>query len=223
MSGQPLEKAEREGAKMRGAKMLLGGVILCRHGATDHHPDRFYEIGEGPSLNEEGVAQANALARWVSEHGGSIDALYVSPSARTRQTAAPVERALGLSAVAIEAFTERSVGGWNGRLVDEIRREEPEAWQRWKRDPVAFAPPEGESLDAFTRRIETAISDLLTRHPGRVALVVTHVGPIRAALGSALSCPPEFGKRFVIEPGSVTRIDYTTCWPNLVCMGVRPT
>jgi broad specificity phosphatase PhoE len=233
MSGQPLEKAEQDQARMRAPKALLATVIFCRHGATDHHPDRFYEEGDGPSLNAEGEAQAEALGRWFVGHGSqrssvalervSADALYVSPSVRTRQTARPVERALGLEAVAVADLAERSVGRWNGRPVDDIKREDPDGWRRWKSDPTGWTPPGGESLLAFGRRIETAVAALVARHPGGVVVLMTHVGPIRAALGAALGCPPEHGKRFVIEPGSVTRVDYTTSWPNLVFMGVQPT
>ena len=58
MSGQPLEKAEQDQARMRAPKALLATVIFCRHGATDHHPDQFYELGDGPPLNAEGEVQA---------------------------------------------------------------------------------------------------------------------------------------------------------------------
>jgi broad specificity phosphatase PhoE len=222
MSGQPLEKAEQDQARMRAPKALLATVIFCRHGATGYHPDRFYEEGDGPSLNAEGEAQAEALGRWFVGQRVSADALYVSPSARTRQTARPVEGALGLEAVAVADLAERSLGRWNGRPVDDIKREDPDGWRRWKSDPTGWTPPGGESLLAFGRRIETVVAALVARHPGGVVVLMTHVGPVRAALGAALGCPPEHGKRFVIEPGSVTRVDYTTSWPNLVFMGVQP-
>ena len=222
MSGQPFEKADGDRAQMRAVKALLATVLLCRHGATDQDPDRFYDDGEGPSLNAEGMAQAEALGRWFADQGLRVDGLYVSPSARTRGTARPIERAVGVEAVAVADLGERSVGQWNGRLVEDIRRENGEGWQRWKRDPVSFVPPGGESLLDFGRRIETAVSSLMARHPGGVVVLVAHVGSIRAAVVSALGCPPEYGKRLVIEPGSVTRVDYTTHWPNLVFMGVQP-
>ena len=63
MSGQPFEKADRDRAQMRAVKALLATVLLCRHGATDQDPDRFYDDGEGPSLNAEGMAQAEAVVR----------------------------------------------------------------------------------------------------------------------------------------------------------------
>ena len=222
MSGQPLEKADRDRAQMRASKALLATILLCRHGTTDQDPDRFYDEGEGPSLNAEGMAQAEALGQWFVEQGLRVDGLYVSPSARTRQTARPIERAMGLEAVTVGDLGERSVGRWNGRLVEEIRREDGEGWRRWKGEPLSFVPPGGESLLDFGRRIETAVSLLMARHPGGVMVLVAHVGSIRAAVGSALGCPPEHGKRLVIEPGSLTRVDYTTSWPNLLFMGVQP-
>lgn len=223
MIGQPLEKAEYERARMRDRKALRGTVIFCRHGATDYHPDRFYEDGEGPPLNRDGLAQAEALARWCVDNRVSVNALYISPTARTRETAAPVATALGLETQTMTDLAERSVGRWNGRMVDDVRREDPDAWFAWKEDPLRFVPPGGgESLEAFGRRVNAAVAQLLARHPGGVVLAVTHVGPIRAALCAALDCSLEHGKRLVIEPGSLTRVDFTTGWPNVVFMGVQP-
>lgn len=222
MAGQPLEKHDHERATMRDRKALRASIIFCRHGATDYHPDRFYEDGDGPSLSSEGFAQAEALARWLTRGSSAVEAIYVSPTLRTRQTASPVEGVLGLRAVPLPELAERSVGRWNGRLVDEVKREDLAGWKQWKANPLEFAPPDGESLKAFGQRVEVAVEGLMNRHSGLV-VAVTHVGTIRAALCAALGCPLEQGKRFVIEPASLTRVDYTTNWPNVVFMGVQPT
>ncbi len=206
---------------MRDRKALRASILFCRHGATDYHPDRFYEDGNGPSLSSEGFAQAEALARWFIRGSNTVEAIYVSPTLRTRQTVSPVEGALGLQATLLPELAERSVGRWNGRLVDEVKREDPDGWKQWKSNPLDFAPPDGESLRAFGRRVETGVEGLMNRHSGLV-VAVTHVGTIRAALCAALGCPLEQGKRFVIEPASLARVDYTTGWPNVVFMGVQP-
>jgi len=53
-----------------------------------------------------------------------------------------------------------------GRFVDDIRREDPEGWKRWKSEPVTFAPPEGESLLDFVERIDSTLTTLSRQHPG---------------------------------------------------------
>lgn len=221
MIGQPLEKAEREDARMRDRKTLLATVLFCRHGETDYDPDRFYEAGPGPELNADGVEQAEKLALWLSERGLRPDGIYASPSTRTLQTAAPIARAFGRAVTPLETWVERSMGQWNGRSVHDVRQEDPVGWQAWKRDPVGFLPPDGESAAAFGRRIDGAVSDVLARHPGGVLVIMTHVGPIRAVLSAALQCPPESAKRFVIDPGSATQIEYTPSWPNVVFMNMH--
>src|SRR5574341_1526470 len=167
MIGQPLEKTDRDRATMRDHKTLRGSVIFCRHGATDYHPDRFYEEGDGPSLSPEGSAQAEALGRWFARGPVPVEAVYVSPTLRTRQTVAPVERVLDVHATPCPELAERTMGRWNGRLVDEVKRGSLEDWNRWKADPLGFAPPEGgESLAAFGHRVQRAMDDLLNQHPG---------------------------------------------------------
>ena len=54
------------------------------------------------------------------------------------------------------------------------------------RDPVAIAPPEGETLHCLSRRVRTFVTSLVRRYPGRTLALVTHAGPIRVLLNPDL-------------------------------------
>ncbi len=57
-----------------------------------------------PELTDLGHEQAAAMARWLTDE--RFDALYTSPMARARQTAAPLEKALGMTAMLADGVQE---------------------------------------------------------------------------------------------------------------------
>ncbi len=97
---------------------------------------------------------------------------------------------------------EQDFGRWTGRSWDEIASEAQGFWN----DPINTAPPAGESYRAMCERVRRCIA---TRNgtPGGDLIVVSHAGPIRAALAVALDLPLEASIRFEIAALSLTRID----------------
>ena len=57
-----------------------------------------------PGLSDVGRAQAERVAQWLK--GGRIDGLLTSPLRRARETAAPIEAALGLTADVVDGLRE---------------------------------------------------------------------------------------------------------------------
>jgi len=153
-------------------------IYLARHGETDDNspPPRVMGWMDVP-LNDRGREQARALAAEVAGRG--IAALYASNLARARETAEIVGAAIGLEPVVDERFAESNRGDWEGRLAEDIEREEPEAWARWMRAADGFAFPGGESLAGHCARVAEGLAEVAAgRGP---ALVVCHGGTIRCA------------------------------------------
>lgn len=109
-----------------------------------------------------------------------------------------------LSAPRIEPdFCEQDFGDWTGRTWDEIAPLAPHFWD----DPIATAPPGGESFAEACRRVLRRVNALSSQQ-GRGAIVsVAHAGTIRAALALALDLDFAAAIRFEIDPMSLTRID----------------
>ncbi len=207
-------------ATLRDRFVPATALLLCRHGTTDYPEDRFYPSDTGPALNDAGRHDAQQLGKALSDE--TLSALYASPTLRTRETAAEVARAAGLAVIFDPALVERSLGRWDGRDAEAVRAEDPDGWSAWKRDPRGFVPEGGESLETFSDRVWTAASAIAQRHPGQKVVVVTHVGAIRALVGRALGMPLEEGKRLIIGPTSVTRLDWSERSVNLVYLNLRP-
>ncbi len=69
-------------------------VIFVRHGQTPSTGKVLPGRAAGLALAEQGRAQAQAVAEHLRDHK-NIAAVYASPLQRTRETAAPIGKALG--------------------------------------------------------------------------------------------------------------------------------
>jgi broad specificity phosphatase PhoE len=157
-------------------------ILLARHGETDDNvpPQRVQGWIDSP-LNDRGRAQARELAALVQPRG--VAAVYSSHLARAHETADLVARELGLEVMVDERLAESHRGDWEGRLLEEIEREEPELWAAWKRGGAEFRFPGGESLSEHADRVAAALDDV--RRGALPALCVCHGGTIRCAFALA--------------------------------------
>jgi probable phosphoglycerate mutase len=153
-------------------------ILLARHGETaDNVPPQRVQGWRDPPLTERGRAQARALADQLKSEG--VKAIWTSHLRRAQQTAAIVGDALAIAPRTDDRLAESNRGRWEGRLLDDIEREEPAAWRAWMQAGASFRFPGGESLEEHQRRVLAALQDVV-RGP-LPALVVCHGGTIRCA------------------------------------------
>jgi 2,3-bisphosphoglycerate-dependent phosphoglycerate mutase len=157
-------------------------ILLARHGQTDDNvpPLRFQGQRDTP-LNELGRAQARELAERMAGHEPSIAALWCSDLSRARETAEIVGARLGLEPRPDARLREGFRGRWEGRLFDEVAREEPEAYAAWRRAGASFRFPGGESLGEQQARVLAALGEIEGAGQSP-ALTVCHGGSIRTVL-----------------------------------------
>jgi probable phosphoglycerate mutase len=150
-------------------------IWLARHGETAENAAGRVQGSIDPPLNDRGREQARRLAERASEL--ELTALYSSQLARALETAHIVGERIGLDPIVDERFRESHRGSWEGRLLREIEREEPDAWAAWQASAPDFRFPGGESLAEHVARVGEALRDV-----DEPALVVCHGGTVRAAL-----------------------------------------
>ncbi|HEY8060438.1 MAG TPA: histidine phosphatase family protein [Acidimicrobiales bacterium] len=182
-----------------------GEIIVVRHGQTAANAQGLLLGRLDVDLDDVGRAQAMALAAALPDP----DMVVTSPLARTRQTAAAFGGDVDLEVD--ERWIEMDYGDFDGRPVADVPNE---TWSRWRAD-VDFAPPGGESLARMTARVHDALDDLVVRVSGRRVVVVTHVSPIKAAVGWALEIGPEVSWRTFVAPASITRVGVGPNGPTL--------
>lgn len=156
-------------------------ILLARHGETDDNapPQRVQGRLDTP-LNDRGRAQSQALAAELRSAG--LRRIVTSPLARARETAQIIGADLGVRATVDPRLAESHRGAWEGRLLRDIEREDPQAFAAWQAGGAGFRFPGGESLGEHQARMLAALADIAAGVGP--ALVVTHGGSIRVALAA---------------------------------------
>jgi broad specificity phosphatase PhoE len=163
-----------------GASQLAGPVLLARHGQTDDNvpPLRFQGWHDTP-LNDTGRRQAHELAERLQGHG--IVSLWSSDLSRARETAEIVGRRLDLEIRLDPRLREGNRGRWEGRLFEDVAREEPESYAAWMRAGAGWRFPGGESLGEQQQRVLACLEDIRAADE-LPTLTVCHGGSIRVVL-----------------------------------------
>ena len=192
-------------------------IYFVRHGETVLTPTRKFS-GTGaldPELMQDGLDQAELVAEEAVKLGAEV--LIASPLNRTRQTAEAIARTTGLEIIFDEAWFELSFGSWDGKSIEEVKEQEPDAYQAWL-NSTAYEPGGGESWDQATVRIEEALEKLVAEYPGKKIIVVTHNGVIKTAVRLAIGAPAEAVFHVDAAPCSISSI---SIWPSDGLRAVR--
>jgi alpha-ribazole phosphatase len=136
-----------------------GGAGVC-YGVTDLPP--------GAELARE--------ARRLAAQLPQVERVVTSPLSRCARLAERLAAARGLVLSVDPRLAELDFGAWEGRRWDDLPRPEIDAWAA---DLMGARPHGGESVAMLAARAWAALDE------ADGALVVTHMGVIRAALARA--------------------------------------
>jgi probable phosphomutase (TIGR03848 family) len=194
-------------------------VLLVRHGQTPTTGKVLPGRAPGLHLADRGREQAEAVAARIAllqRPERKVAAVYASPLERTRETAAPIAKALGLRVQRAKGLLEADFGDWTGAQLKTLYKR-PE-WRTVQRNPSGFRFPNGESFTEMQTRICTAIEGLRAAHPGETVVAVSHADPIKAAVAHALGSHLDLFQRIVVSPCSVSAILYGADGPIVLAV-----
>ena len=146
-------------------------IYLVRHGVCDNSHTM---LGQSdPPLTEEGLAQAELLAKGLAQRG--VERIVASPLRRAVQTAQAIADNTGIEIEIDTRLKEISCGAWDGLSWDAIEQEDPVTAQRKLEDWNNIAPAGGEEFFTFYRRVTGVWRDIVN-HVAGVSVVVAHRG-----------------------------------------------
>lgn len=178
-------------------------MLLVRHGQTPTTGATLPGRAKGLHLAETGLAQAEAAAARIGALT-NVAAVYASPLERTRETAAPIARAVGTRVKVDKGLLECDFGAWTGAKLADLRKRKE--WQTVQRYPSGFRFPDGESFSEMQQRMVTTLDRLAAAHRGGTVVAVSHADPIKAAVAHALGTHLDLFQRIVVSPCSVTAV-----------------
>jgi broad specificity phosphatase PhoE len=145
---------------------------LARHGETDWNLEGRFQGQADPPLNVRGLVQAQQIADQLMDAG--IQVIFCSDLQRALLTAQIIGKKLGLIPQVDNCLREIRLGVWEGMLVEQIKSEYTDIWQRRQLDPVHVRPPGGENLFELAERVWAAARQIAEKHPYRTVLLVSH-------------------------------------------------
>ena len=153
-------------------------IAFLRHGPTDwnarHRLQGATDIGLGDDGRREVMdwTLPEPMARWPR---------YTSPLGRALETAALIEPVAKFRAT--DALREMSFGSWEGRTLDELRRDDPEGLRASESLGLDMTPPGGESPRQVMDRLRPWLREVAA--DGIDVVAIAHKGVVRVVLAIA--------------------------------------
>jgi broad specificity phosphatase PhoE len=150
-------------------------IYLIRHGESTSDVKEKYDGDYDDHLTENGLNDAKLLAEKLSNK--SIEALFISPKIRARETAKVISDALQCKTRVVDGLAEQDI---YGAFVDLGKNQPEEEYRRLgeilvNRDNVVDG---SETYKDFKERVEKSFAEIINQSFESIA-IVTHGGPIR--------------------------------------------
>jgi len=179
-------------------------LIAIRHGETEWNNQGRFQGHMNSALNEQGLAQARALAMRLSAE--RIDLLISSDLGRALQTASVVAMRTGHEIVVEPRLRERRMGIFQGLTAAEVEARYPEEYARFKSRDPDYVIPGGESMRELFARSVACFSELAERYAGSTLAAVTHGGMLAMLYRHVTAMPLDAPRNFALPNTGINRL-----------------
>ncbi len=187
-------------------------LLITRHGRTPFNVSKKFLGQVNDPLDEMGKQQAEALADRLAQE--DLTAIVSSPLDRARDTAAAIamRHNLSLPVMLDPDLIEVNMGGWEGRVQADVKREEAALFACWLEDATLHYPVGGESLSAMRDRIARALSrwqaayPTIEGEPEPTVVWTTHTAFIGVLMCHVLGLPLPQRRNFHTDNASLSEV-----------------
>lgn len=182
-------------------------VILVRHGETVWNRDGRIQGQSDVELNELGLKQAELVAERLREV--PLKAVYSSDLRRALHTAQKIAEKHHLDVIPLAGLREMHYGRWQGLTAEEVKKQFPEEFARYREDGLHTCIQGGESAMLMRDRVLATWYEILSRHPGEMVAVVSHTGPLKMILAEVLGLDPSRRRHLGLDNASLSLVRYS--------------
>lgn len=185
-------------------KKMTRKLYLVRHGESVCNVERRVQGNSmRNSLSERGKRQSELLGRRLASF--EFGKVYCSNVERAIETAGI---ALGGKAdlTYLDELREVSFGSWEGRLISEIKENEPGRVEEWFYKPASVSIEGAEDLYSFRERVVGIFNRIIEDDDGKNILVISHGGVICVYLTCILGMDLNNMWSFSLPNASITSI-----------------
>lgn len=200
---------------------MSGLLYLFRHGSAA--PPGVLAGRTDYPLSARGEAEAEYWAEALA--GVPFSAAWTSPLLRARQTATRIlsRQPAPPALVQVPGLTEISLGEWDGKTKDRVRREYPDIWEARGRDPAGVPPPGGESFAMLAARVLPAFTALCAEAASlERSLLVAHQAVNRVILARSMGLPLAALLDIAQPPAALSVLRVDSSGPRLLAQHPPP-
>ena len=171
-------------------------------------------------LSQKGIEQAKGLSTRLGNF--PIAQIRVSPMERCLETIQPwINEYLSPKSAHCEPFIDERIsevdyGQWSGKKLSILSKNK--LWKTVQESPSRMYFPSGEGIAQMQSRAMTSIHELIEVKRKGAGVVVSHGDVIKAIVASALGVHLDEFQRIVIDPASVSVLEYSGIKPRVLLL-----
>lgn len=196
---------------LRAMEVPLRRIFLIRHGETEKHDEKIFLGQTDVPLSEEGREQCRIVGIELTHFDIQTSTVYCSDLIRAVNSAEIIIPNTGIEMRIREvpAFREMALGSWDGRYMNEIRREYPEEFERRGQDLLGYRiDGNAENFYDLRERVLAEFNEIVQKEPGDV-VIVAHSGVLRILKCELTGRPLTDVLSIKINRGSYELLDLT--------------
>ena len=196
-------------------------LVLIRHAHSEANAAGILS-GRIPNvhLSDKGNEQAEGLA--VRLGNFPVSNLRISPMERCFETISPWINSIVLpnnpkfEPIIDQELTEVDYGTWSGKKLAILSKNK--LWRIVQESPSRMYFPNGEGIAQMQARAMTSVHEAVSVKSKGAAVIVSHGDVIKSIVASALGMHLDEFQRIVIDPASVSIVDYSTIKPRVLLL-----
>lgn len=182
--------------------------ILVRHGYSQANKEKKFTGQLDVPLDEIGIMQAKSVCKYIAENF-EVDNIYSSDLCRAYDTIAELGKILNIPVEKCKELREVDVGLWQGRLIEDVKKEFPESFSKYAANPGVSRFNSGESYEDAMIRGKAFFDKVAKESDGKTVVIATHGGIIRTLRAALTNTPLENIKDIPhVANASITIVEY---------------
>jgi phosphoserine phosphatase len=183
-------------------------LVLVRHGHVPGIEPATFRGHSDIQLTDRGVREAQSTAQWIAQRWRPT-IVYTSPRRRCIDTGNAIARQCNVMTQVLSFLDDLDYGEWQSRTHEDMEREFPAMYRRWRTAPQLVRFPNGESLQDLLARAADAQRFALDKHPAQTIVMVSHDSLNRALLMHILDQPLAAYWKLAQAPCAINEISLT--------------
>lgn len=145
-------------------------IVVVRPGSTIFDEQERIKGSLDMPLSASGIEQVHRVASEMA--GLPISTVYCGPCESAQSTAREIAEQTKAKWKVCDCFRNLDHGLWQGKLVDEVKRQQPRLFKQLQENPRAFCAPGGESVAEAEARVDKMLAKLCKKHANETIAVV---------------------------------------------------